>query len=279
MFTSEEVKALDTAVVPDVGVPGGTKHGAAATTHFSASGERRSQVVDIDTAHLTARGLLSPDVPESRLANELRVIKRPLVNNCRTNQAAAVDNANRIMITSAVPGEGKSFVSVNLALSIAVERDSTVLLVEADPTRPTIGSLLGVKAQRGLMDLLANPALDVSEVMYRTNIGRLSFLPVGKRQSHATELLASAAMEQLVAQLATRYSDRILIFDTPPLLAAPEPRSLARFMGQVVFVVEADQTPQSSVIEALSTIEECPVVFTVLNKSTAREEGNYYYYG
>jgi receptor protein-tyrosine kinase len=278
MLSREDAKVIDASVATDEDLAADllrTTPGMA----YSPLGERRSRTIEIDSERLAANGLLTPDLPSSRLANELRVIKRPLVNNCRGDGASTVVNANRIMVTSAVPGEGKSFVSVNIALSIAMERDSTVLLVEADPTRPSIGQLLGVKSERGLMDLLTNPSLDVADVMLRTNIGRLSFIPVGQRHSHAAELLASAAMEQLVAQLASRYSDRILIFDTPPLLAAPEPRALARFMGQVVFVVEADQTPQSSVMEALGTIETCPVVFTVLNKSTAREEGNYYYYG
>lgn len=239
---------------------------------------RRARVAEIDVGRLAARGLLTPDAPQSRLANELRVIKRPLINNCLGKGASAVKNANRIMITSAMPGEGKSYVSINLAMSIAMERDSTVLLVEGDPTRPTLADSLGISASRGLMDLLVDPKLDVGDVLIRTNIGRLTFIPAGTRQEHATELLASVSMEALVDQLATRYSDRILIFDSPPLLAAPEPRVLARYMGQIIFVVEAEQTSQGTAMEALSTIESCPVVMTVLNKATAHQESNYYYY-
>lgn len=239
---------------------------------------RRARVAEIDVGRLAARGLLTPDAPQSRLANELRVIKRPLINNCLGKGASSVKNANRIMVTSAMPGEGKSYVSINLAMSIAMERDSTVLLVEGDPTRPTLADSLGISASRGLMDLLVDPKLDVGDVLIRTNIGRLTFIPAGTRQEHATELLASVSMEALVDQLATRYADRILIFDSPPLLAAPEPRVLARYMGQIIFVVEAEQTSQATAMEALSTIETCPVVMTVLNKATAHQESNYYYY-
>lgn len=238
----------------------------------------RSRLVEIDMARLAARGLLTPDMPQSRLANELRVIKRPLINNCLGKSAGRVKNANRIMITSALPGEGKSFLSTNLAMTIATERDSTVLLVEADPTRPSLTTLLGVPPARGLMDLLVDPTLDVADVLVKTNVGRLTFIPAGKRQEHATELLASGIMEKLVEHLSSRYSDRILIFDSGPLLAAPEAHVLARYMGQVVLVVEAGKTTHSAVQQALATIEQCPVVMLALNKASASEEKAYYYY-
>jgi len=241
-------------------------------------GRQRSREVEIDFNRILERGLLTPNSAQSRLANELRVIKRPLINNCLGKGATPVKHARRIMVTSALPGEGKSFISLNLALSIAMERDSTVLLLEGDPTRPALAEMLGIPPARGLMDLLADPTLDVSDVLIRTNLGRLSFIPAGTRNEHATELLASTVMEHLVEQLYERYPDRILIFDSPPLLAAPEPRVLAQHMGQIVYVIEADQTSQSTVQEALSTIESCPVVMAVLNKSSYREDGYYYSY-
>ena len=239
----------------------------------------QSRTVEIDMSRLTAAGLLTPDTPQSRLANELRVIKRPLINNCLGKSAGRIRNANRIMITSALPGEGKSFLSTNLARSIATERDSTVLRVEADPTRPSLAALLGIPQARGLMDLLVDPSLDVADVLVKTNVGRLSFIPAGQRQEHATELLASGIMEKLVEHLATRYADRILIFDSGPLLAAPEAHVLARYMGQVVLVVEAGKTTHSAVQQALATIEQCPIVMLALNKAFANEEQGYYYYG
>lgn len=242
------------------------------------SSGRRSREVEIDFDRIMERGLLTPNSAQSRLANELRVIKRPIINNCLGKGATPVKNARRIMVTSALPGEGKSFISLNLALSIAMERDSTVLLLEGDPTRPALAEMLGIPPARGLMDLLVDPRLDVADVMIRTNLGRLSFIPAGTRQEHATELLASTVMEELVEQLYERYPDRILIFDSPPLLAAPEPRVLAQHMGQIVYVVEAEQTAQSTVQEAISTVEACPVVMAVLNKSAFREEGYYYSY-
>ncbi|HTU02769.1 MAG TPA: hypothetical protein VMG58_13165, partial [Candidatus Sulfotelmatobacter sp.] len=152
------------------------------------AGSPRSKLVDIDLARLAARGVLTPDASHSRLANELRVIKRPLINNCLGKSAGRVKNANRIMITSALPGEGKSFLSTNLAMTMATERDSTVLLVEGDPTRPSLSRLLGLSPGQGLLDLLTDPSLDVADVLVKTNIG-FSFISAGTRQAHVTELL------------------------------------------------------------------------------------------
>lgn len=252
---------------------------APASTDDTTTPRQRARRFDIDFTRLAERGLLTPDLPQSRVANEFRVAKRPLINNCIGKSAVPIENARRIMITSALPGEGKSYVSLNLAMSIAMERDSTVLLIEGDPTRPSLATLMGLPPQKGLIDLLVSPNLDVSDVLIRTNLGRLSFIPAGTRHHHSTELLASKAMENLVNEVASRYEDRILIFDSPPILAAPEPRVLARYMGQIVFVIEAERTSQSVVLEALDALEACPVVMTLLNKTTSQEAGYYYYYG
>ena len=244
-----------------------------------AAGGSRSKAVDIDMARLATNGLLTPDASQSRIANELRVIKRPLINNCLGRASGRVKNANRIMITSGLPGEGKSFVAANLAMSIAMERDSTVLLVEGDPTRPSLTQLFGMSPGPGLMDLLVEPGLDVADVLVKINVGRFSFIPAGARHQHATELLASETMEKLIDHLASRYADRVLIFDSPPLLAAPEARVLAGYMGQIVLVVEAERTTHDSVQRALASIESCPLVMLALNKASAREEKVYYYSG
>ena len=241
---------------------------------------RRSKLVEIDLARLAAAGYVTPTAPRSRLADEMRVIKRPLLSNAQGKSAAPIRAANLIMITSAQPGEGKTFMAINLAISIAMEVDTTVLLVDADVARPAIPDRLGLPQEVGLLDLLTRKDLDVPDAMMRTNIERLSILTAGTPHSRATELLASEAMARLVEELAGRYPDRILVFDAPPLLSSTESRVLATHMGQVVLVVEADRTPQASVTNALSTIEDCPVVMTVLNKIERAESGSYYgYYG
>jgi protein-tyrosine kinase len=240
----------------------------------------QSRKVEIDLTRLAAMGYLVPDAPRLQIADEFRVIKRPLLTNVHGESAAPVKDANLIMVTSSLPGEGKTFVAVNLAISLAMELDTTVLLVDADVARPSVLSRLGLPPSAGLLDVLTNPGMDMSEVMLRTNLEKLSLLPAGKPQGRATELLASGAMDKLLGELSTRYADRIVVFDAPPLLPSTESRVLASRMGQVIMVVEADHTPQRSVAQALATIEACPVVMTLLNKTSRSEVGSYHgYYG
>jgi exopolysaccharide/PEP-CTERM locus tyrosine autokinase len=237
---------------------------------------RRSKLVEINLEKLAAAGYVTPTAPRSQLADEMRVIKRPLLSNAQGKSAAPIHAANMIMVTSALPGEGKTFTAINLAISIAMELDTTVLLVDADVARPAIPERLGVSTDAGLLDLLTRKDIDVADVLMRTNIERLSILPAGTPHSRATELLASEAMARLLEELAGHYPDRVLLFDAPPLLSSTESRVLATHMGQVVLVVEADRTPQSSVKSALDTIEACPVVMTVLNKIERAASGAYY---
>lgn len=259
---------------PAVGIP------VNASAVAAESLPRRSRQVEINLEQLAAAGYVTPTAPRSRLADELRVIKRPLISNAQGKSAAPIQAANLIMITSAMPGEGKTFMAINLAISIAMELDTTVLLVDADVARPAIPERLGLSEETGLLDLLTRRELDVADVLLRTNIDRLSILPAGTPHGRATELLASESMARLVEELASRYQDRILVFDAPPLLASTESRALAAHMGQVILVVEADRTPQSRVAQALATIEDCPVVMTILNKIERSEVGSYYgYYG
>ena len=241
---------------------------------------RESRHVDIDLARLAAMGYLTPETPRTRIADEFRVVKRQLLANVHGKAAPLMERANLIMITSALPGEGKTFVAANLAISLAMELDKTVLLVDADVSRPSVLKRLGLPPSPGLLDILTDPSLQVADVMMRTNIDKLTLLPSGKANGRATELLASDAMDRLLDELATRYSDRIVVFDAPPLLPSTESRVLATYMGQVVIVVEADRTPQKSLTQALATIESCPIVLPLLNKISRSEVGSYYgYYG
>ena len=246
----------------------------------SSKPSRESRRVDIDLARLAAMGYLTPETPRAQIADEFRVIKRPLLGNVHGKSAPPMVRANLIMVTSSLPGEGKTFVSINLAISLAMELDKTVLLVDADVSRPTVLKRLGLPHSEGLLDVLTDPSLQVSDVLMRTNIDKLTILPSGKANGRATELLASDAMDRLLNELATRYSDRIVVFDAPPLLPSTESRVLATYMGQVVVVVEADRTPQKSLNQALATIESCPIVLPLLNKISRSEVGSYYgYYG
>ena len=204
------------------------------------------------------------------------MIKRPLIRNALDKSVAQLKNGNLIMVTSSLPGEGKSFVAVNLALSIAMEVDSTVLLVDADVVAPSVPKLLGIKLAKGLMDVLTEPDLNFGDVLIKTNINKLALVQAGTPHRGASELLASDAMAQLLDEIANRYSDRIVIFDSPPLLATTESRVLASHMGQLVVVVEADRTTHATLEAALSTVDSCRVVMTLLNKASQSEVGSYY---
>lgn len=236
-----------------------------------------SRKVELDLDALSAAGFVSPNAPRSQIADQYRVIKRPLIANAMGRGPAPVENGNLIMITSAVAGEGKSFNALNLAMSIATELDNTVMLVDADVARPSLLRMLGLPASRGLLDLLVDDEVDLSQVLLRTNIDKLTLLPSGTPHPRATELLASDAMNALIGEIAKRYSDRIIIFDSPPLLLTTESRVLATHMGQIVVVVHAEKTLQSDVRAALATIESCPVKMMVLNQAKSASGGGYGY--
>lgn len=240
---------------------------------------RTSKQLTIDLARLAAMGMVTPDKPRSALAEQYRVIKRPLIRNFRGGGAAPVAYGNLIMVTSSMPGEGKSFSSINLAISLAMELDFTVLLVDADFSKPTVLNRLGLSAEKGLLDVLQGEVDDLGDVIARTNIDKLSILPAGRPHPRATELIASTAMAQLLEEMSSRYHDRIIVFDSPPLLATTEARVLASHMGQIVMVVEADRTTHSAVRQALSTIELCPVKLLLLNKVSGARGGDLYGYG
>lgn len=243
-----------------------------------------SRTVEIDFEAMTRKGLLSPLGEKTRIAEEYRLIKRFVLAKAFGRPGGRLDNDNLVMITSAKPREGKTFTAINLAISIALERDVHVLLVDADLVRPTIMRTLGVQADHGLIELLEDPKLDVRDVMLRTNIDRLSVLPAGSFHHMSPELITSERMAQLANDLATRYPDRVIIFDSPPLLATSEPTMLARLVGQILFVVEAERTSEAAVRSALELIADCQDVMMVLNKARAgigtQHFGSYYsYYG
>lgn len=240
-----------------------------------------SQRGGVDMVQLRRMGVLTPDAGRSKIAEEYRLIKRPLLANAFGHGGTPpVANGNLIMVTSSVPGEGKSFTAINLAISMATELESTVLLIDADVTKSAVLRYMGLKADRGLIDVLRDPAIQLPEVLIKTDIAKLTILPAGQGFAHATELLASSAMRNFVSDIANRYHDRIIIFDTPPLLSTSEASVLASYMGQIVFVVEAERTPQEAVKDALAHLADSEHVGIVLNKAPARSgDGGYYGYG
>ena len=224
-------------------------------------------IVKVNRDRLRAAGLLAPVTQERDLADQYRKIKRPLLDLASARSASPSDLMNLIMIASALPGDGKTFTCINLALSIAMEKDTTVLLVDADVAKPDISQLFGIDSEPGLIDLLIDPNRTVKEVTLTTDVPGLQILPAGQSSEHATELLASKRMELIIAQLASEHSERIVIFDSSPLLATSEAHVLASHMGQIALVVCADRTPQRAVLEALDGLNEKTVINLILNQA------------
>ena len=243
---------------------------------------RQTRKVELDLAKMRASGMVTAAGGRTSLVEDFRIIKRPLLKRAFGERNPRENPGNLIMMTSSLPGEGKTYCAINLAMSIAMELDHTVLLVDADVARPSVRNTLGLPAQRGLMDLLVDDKLDVSDVLLRTNVDTLSILAAGTSTPRATELLASSTMANLVHEIANRYPDRIVIFDSPPLLLTSEARALAGHMGQIVVVIEAQKTTQHAVGEALRQLEGCPNVNLIYNKTRdipGIEETYDYHYG
>lgn len=237
---------------------------------------RTTRSLRVDRDQLRRQGMITPDGERSPNAESFRRIKRQILANVAKSKADA--QANLVLMTSALAGEGKTFCAINLAISIALEMDRTVLLVDADVAKPSVPQALGLKAEQGLMDVL-DRRIDLAEVLCKTDIGKLTLLPAGTTHQHATELLASDAMRMLLAEMAERYHDRIIIFDSPPLLAASEAGVLASQMGQIVMVVEAGKTSEVALKAALGRIESSNVAGLLLNKGEGSALDYYGGYG
>jgi receptor protein-tyrosine kinase len=239
----------------------------------------KSVVIDFD--RLEERGMVTPKSIRSLIAEEFRMVKRPMLNIALAEGEGAMRNANLIMVTSARPGEGKTFTAINLAMSIASERDIQVLLVDADSKQTTMLSELGIDADAGLVDVLAGDQPSIEHVMLKTNLANLTVLPAGRAHPHATELLASREMEDFVERLASQSRRRIVIFDAPPVLASSEATVLAQHVGQVLVVVEAEKTNRRALEGSLALISGCPNVNLLLNKTKFSLGAEYFgaYYG
>ncbi len=234
-------------------------------------------VVALDQEQLAREGVTLFEKEGGRVADEFRRLKRPLLSGVFTaEEGANLQRRNLILVSSALAGEGKTFTALNLAMSIALERDRTVVLVDADVAKPHISRLLGIEDKPGLLDLLKDETLEVSEVLLQTDMNALKVIPAGQRDRYATELLASQRMVTFAAELADRYPDRIILFDSPPLLQTAEAQVLAGLMGQILVVVHAGQTPQKAVGAALELLGDTPARL-ILNKSRMSKHSGYYH--
>lgn len=241
----------------------------------------RRRGAEIDRGRLRAAGFLVPGV-SSALAEEIRLVKRQLLAAAATSGKGVSEEKRRsILVCSAQPGEGKTFTALNLAISLAAEQDREVLLVDGDFQKPQIPSLLGLESGPGLVDALADPAVDVDSLIVRTDLGNLSVLPAGRQADNVPELLASARTARLLASLAADPR-RLVLFDSPPVLMASAASLLASHVGQALLVVRADRTTESDLGEAVGLLADCAQIGLVLNgagfAAGRRRYGQYYGY-
>lgn len=234
--------------------------------------------------NLNEEDFVTPSSNRSRVSEEFRAIKRKVLNNAFGPLSQTLNNPNIIMVTSSNPGEGKTYTAVNLALSIALEQDKTVLLVDADVLRPNVMRTLGIDASPdGLMEYLLGETEDVADIMYHTSVEKLRVIPAGKSHHLSTELLASEKMQETVQEFASRYPDRVVIVDTPPLLGINETAVLANLAGQALIVVEESKTKLADLNSAVETLDPDMAKGFVVNKSLRLRSGEhgygYYYAG
>jgi protein-tyrosine kinase len=231
---------------------------------------------------LRSLGRLAPEALAHQTEEEFRRIKWPVLNSIFGREGASLAGNNVVLVTSAIPGEGKTFNALNLALSLAREPDLEILLADGDVAQPALSRDLGLADRLGLTDLIADPTLDATDVIHPTSIDRLHVIPAGSRRSNSPELLASARMTEVIEKLSSRVSPGVVLFDSPPILATNEAQVLSRFAGQVLMVVMADSTEQRVVTEALALLDRSKPVSAILNRvepSIVSRYYSHYYYG
>jgi receptor protein-tyrosine kinase len=249
-----------------------------------------ANVISLDWEELSKAGYLTPHNQSCLKAEEFRIIKRPLLRTAFGTEAtrnmhaytqgmhhrSGDGNAHVVMVTSPGPGDGKTFNAINLAVSIASERDLQVLLIDADMRSRGLSKALGITDRPGLMEVLTQSQPSAESVMLHTDMPSLSVIAAGSPLPGAAEMLASQAMTRIVHDIATRYKNRFVIFDAPPALAASEPGVLAGHVGQVVMVVRANETSRHSIADALALVNACPTVNFILNQITRQQRFSYY---
>jgi receptor protein-tyrosine kinase len=261
---------VDSEVVKEEGSPSSENH---------KSNDQGPNELFIDLERLEEKGFVALSEKRTLINEEYRSIKRKLLSNAFGPISKTLKNSNLILVSSSKPNEGKTFTSVNLALSIALEQDKTVLLVDSDVLKPSVSKTLDIGNNVGLIEYLLGEEEDVSKIIYRTNVENLRVLPAGLPHHLSNELLSSQKMMTLIEEFATRYPDRVVVFDAPPLLGVNETSVMAEQCGQGVVVVEEHKSKLSDVQSAVELLPEDMAVGFVLNKSISQDPEHGYGYG
>jgi protein-tyrosine kinase len=232
----------------------------------TGAGPALPRTIHVDRNALRRTGLLPPESQGHELGTQYRVIKRPLLLNAFGPQNPGAASARIIMVASALPGDGKTFSCINIALSLALEREYSVVLVDGDAIKPEISRRFGMKNEPGLLDLLDDPTRPVESLIYPTDVPRLSMLPAGRQSDSSGELIASGRLREVCQSLVDKFPKRIVLFDSSPILVTSEARVLAAVAGQVVLVVKAGFTPQQAVKDAVEALGADKNIYLVLNQ-------------
>ena len=234
----------------------------------------------IDRDFLYEQGLIVPEGAVTALIEEFRIVKRQLLKAAQDRGTAL---SRRVLICSPHPGEGKTFCAANLAIAMAAERDSEVLLVDADFAKPSILSTLGLPKGPGFMDCLADPSIKPEDLVIGTDIPGLWVLPAGNQTNSDSEYLSSDRTREVLDRLTLGAPNRMVIFDTPPALSASPAAELAKHVGQALLIARADKTGQSALEDACQLLSACPDIKLLLNAAqfspSGRNFGSYYGYG
>ena len=235
----------------------------------------------IDFAALRAAGMLAAEHERKSFSHVFRNIKRPILARAAQRGTGSPENAraNVLLVTSAVPGDGKTFTAINLALSLALEKDKQVILIDGDVVRRELSRRLGFGGEGGLIDLLEDPSRSLDEFLLQTDVPSLMVLPAGNTSQHATELLSSGRMRSILEQCSSSR-DSLVIFDSSPLLLTTESAAIAELAGQALLVVREGYTTKDMILRALPRLQACPSVSLLLNQSLSSPDGGYgYEYG
>jgi protein-tyrosine kinase len=258
------VSAISTVVTPGPGIG------------VSGQAAVHAALVELDFERLSIDGYLTPDTMVGQLAEQYRALKRSVLKILRSDVVPGEDPSNTVVVTSSLPGEGKTFTVFNLAISMAMERDISVLLIDADLTRRSLSLLAGLASAPGLGDVLVDRVADLADVIVKTNLPKLSLIPAGRIQLNTTELLSSGRMRMVLRELADRYPDRILLMDSAPVLSASQATVLCDLARQILFVVEEGKTPQQLIRDAIALLDREKAIGLVLNKSIRLSKHQYF---
>jgi protein-tyrosine kinase len=261
------------------GTPGAaSKSSAPPNVDHLAEPAKSAKRMTIDTNELRARGYLPEPGQDRQFAQQYRRIKRPLIDKALSG-TTAVGEPRVLMITSALPGDGKTFTSINLAMSLALERDVSVLMVDCDVAKRHVSEIVGVKEKPGLLDALVNESVDIESLVVPTNLHGLAILPAGTHVEGTAELVSSNRMRQIISNLCSRVPRRILLMDSPPLLVTNEAQALTKIAGQIVLVVRAGHTPHQAVQDAIALFDPQQAGGIILNQVQMSQKEGYYGYG